>query len=244
MLCDAGLWAEVESELDLPVAHAELSEPSITGMAERILSSVDGPIVLIGLSLGAIVGFEVARLAPERVAGFAALSTNSAAPRPDQHEGWRRMARRAGAGEFAAVAEEILPTMYSRHQPPPDLARVFRRMAERVGPRRFLAQLSSQATRTDARGVLPMITAPSLIACGTEDALCPPEFHRDIADRLPDAELHLVPGAGHLLPLEAPGTTAGLLNRLLRRCAPPATTEENDLARSTETPRAEARRHR
>ncbi|GAB3288324.1 alpha/beta fold hydrolase [Parasphingorhabdus pacifica] len=244
MLCDAGLWAHVESELDLPVVHAVLRSPSITGMAEHVLSGVDGPIVLVGLSLGAIVGFEVARLAPERLAGFAALATNAAAPRAEQHQGWSRVARRTEAGEFAAVVEEILPTMYSRPQPSPDLARVFRGMAERIGPRWFRDQLAAQGTRADARDVLPSITVPSLVACGAEDALCPPEFHREMAGRLPDAELQLVPDAGHLLPLEAPERTAELLNRLIRRCTPPTNEENDDVARRVEPTGTEADRHR
>ena len=219
MLCDSGLWSRVEAELTLPVVHPVLSASSTTGMAEQVLSAVDGPFALVGLSLGAIVGFEVARLAPERVEGFAALATNAAAPRAEQHEGWRRMARRTRAGDFAAVVEDVLPTMYAPG-PPAELAREFRGMAERTGARRFLAQLAAQHTRVDARAGLRGISAPALVASGDADALCPPEFHREIAGLLPGAELELVPGAGHLLPLEAPGTTAALLNRLFRRCTP------------------------
>ena len=32
MLCDPGLWAEVEPRLDAGVVHAEISEPTITGI--------------------------------------------------------------------------------------------------------------------------------------------------------------------------------------------------------------------
>lgn len=219
MLCDAGLWAPIESTVDAPVVHPRLTEPSITGMAEQLLSSVAGDFLLVGLSLGAIVGFEVARLAPERMAGFAALSTNAAAPRREQYEGWERMTRRTELGEFATITEEVLTTMYATPRPSARLARSFREMAERVGEQQLLAQLTAQSTRTDARPVLPRIAVPALVACGTRDALCPPEFHREIAETMPDAELHLVPEAGHLLPLEAPTTTAALLNRLIRRCA-------------------------
>ncbi len=242
MLCDAGLWSAVESAVDSTVLHAQPDAPSITGMAEQVLSIVDGPFVLAGLSLGAIIGFEVARLAPERIAGFAALATNAAAPRPEQHQAWWRQAQRAQAGGFPVVVDEILPAMFAEPQPPPEFARAFREMAARIGPRRFLTQLAAQATRTDAHEVLSAITAPALVACGTADALCPPEFHRAIAARLPDAELHEVPGAGHLLPIEAPEVTAELLNRLLRRCR--AMNEENDVARSVEAAGAEAGGHR
>lgn len=218
MLCDAGLWAEVEPMLDVSPVHAQVDAPSITGMAEQVLSAVDGPFVLVGLSLGAIVGFEVARLAPDRIAGFAAMSTNAAAPRDDQHRGWRRMSERAACGEFAAVVEDVLPTMYAAPRPRPGLARAFREMAQRVGAERLRTQLAAQATRTDVRSALGSITAPALVVGGTRDALCPPEFHREIADQFAGAELHVVPDAGHLLPLEAPAAVAALVNRLIGRC--------------------------
>lgn len=220
MLCDAALWAPVEGALELPVVHARVDAPSITGMAEQVLAAVEGPLLVVGLSLGAIVGFEVARLAPERVAGFAALATNAAAPRPEQHQGWARMARRTRAGDFAGVVDEVLPAMFAR--PSAVAAREFRGMAERIGPRRLLGQLAAQGTRVDAREALGSIRVPSLVVGGVEDALCPPEFHREIAARLPGSELHLVAGAGHLLPLEVPEVIAGLLAGLVRRCAPPA----------------------
>lgn len=218
MLCDPGLWAEIEPRLDADVVHAEISEPTITGMAEQVLSGVEGRFALVGLSLGAIVGFEVARLAPERLTGFAALSTNAAGPRPGQLRSWRRMAERTGDGEFSDVVEETLAGMFATPRPPGRLAAAYRAMAGRIGPERFLNQLAAQATRVDARENLRSLDVPALVLCGTADALCPPEFHRDIAEHLPGAELRELPGAGHLLPLEQPDTTADLLNRLLRRC--------------------------
>lgn len=218
MLCDAGLWAEVEPRLDRPAVHAQLGKPSITGMAEQVLASVEGRFILVGLSLGAIVGFEAARIAPERIAGFVAMSTNAAAPREDQYRWWQQMTERTAAGEFTAVVEDVLMTMYASPTPRPGLARAFRNMARRVGAEQFRTELAAQATRTDARTALRSIKAPSLVVGGTRDALCPPEFHREIADQLPDAELHVVPDAGHLLPLEAPATVAALVNRLIGRC--------------------------
>lgn len=218
MLCDAGLWSDVEPALDAPAVHPELGKPSIAGMVEQVLSSVRGRFALVGLSLGAIVGFEAARIAPERIAGFLAMSTNAAAPRPEQHRGWLRMAERTGAGEFPAVVEDVLPTMFASTQPRPALARRFREMAGRVGEQQFRTALAAQATRTDARPALRAITAPALVVGGSADALCPPGFHREIAGSLADAELHVVPDAGHLLPFEAPATVAALVNRLIGRC--------------------------
>ena len=51
----------------------------------------------------------------------------------------------------------------------------------------------------------------ALVACGEEDRLCPPDWHRDIAASARHATLHIVPGAGHMLPLEQPARLAELI---------------------------------
>jgi len=63
---------------------------------------------------------------------------------------------------------------------------------------------------------LGAVTAPTLVAVGEHDK---PDF-RAIAERLarelPDAELVVIEGAGHLPPLERPDETAALVRRFLR----------------------------
>jgi pimeloyl-ACP methyl ester carboxylesterase len=54
-----------------------------------------------------------------------------------------------------------------------------------------------------------------LVICGEEDVMTPPEHSRAIADALPDAELVLVPGAGHLVQLEKPQEVEGALAKLV-----------------------------
>ena len=65
------------------------------------------------------------------------------------------------------------------------------------------------------RAALGRITVPVLLGCGVEDTLCPPAWHADWAARIPDATLFTVPGAGHMLPLEAPLTLARHLDEWL-----------------------------
>lgn len=211
MLCDADLWSDVASGLPgaLP---ADITAPDIAAMAEQVLAVADGPFVLVGLSLGAIVGFEVARRAPERLAGLCAMSANAAAPRPDQLAAWTEMAARTGHGGFGSVvAEQLLPTMYAGRNPSEDKRNRFLGMAHRVGPDTFVEQLAAQATRTEAFSVLDRLSCPVLVLCGEQDQLCPPSFHRDIAAHARDSVLRVVPGAGHLLPIEAPHAVSAAL---------------------------------
>jgi pimeloyl-ACP methyl ester carboxylesterase len=58
-------------------------------------------------------------------------------------------------------------------------------------------------------------TTPVLIVCGDHDLLTPPAHSREMADRLPDAELVLVDDAGHLALIEHPEPTNRALITLI-----------------------------
>ncbi|MBB3664728.1 MULTISPECIES: alpha/beta fold hydrolase [Prauserella salsuginis group] len=222
MLCDTALWDDVRAAFGPRVSDVVPTAPSIGGMAEEVLAASDEPFVLVGLSLGAIVGFEVLRRAPERVTAFAAMSTNAGAPTKAQRAGWATFDAQTRRGGFSdVVRDSILPTMFAAPEPPAQHAGRFTEMAERVGPEAFRRQLAAQATRTDATASLAEVDVPTLVLCGTADALCPPEFHRRIAGAVPGAELHTVQGAGHLLPVERPAEVADHLTDWLTRCRIP-----------------------
>jgi pimeloyl-ACP methyl ester carboxylesterase len=56
---------------------------------------------------------------------------------------------------------------------------------------------------------------PRLVVVGDEDVLTPPGHSRELATRIPGARLVLIPGAGHLTPLEAPEEFAAALGSFL-----------------------------
>ncbi|MEV8565168.1 alpha/beta fold hydrolase [Streptomyces sp. NPDC051322] len=216
MLCDASLWSDVVFPDGHEVHHLALTKPDIGELANDALSSVSGPFVLVGLSLGAIVGFEVLRRAPERVAGFCAMSTNAGAPRSEQYTAWHAMGELITDGRFADVVEQTLPGMFDVPDPPEALAGRYRSMAQAVGPGAARAQLTAQATRADAFGWLRNSGCPSVVLYGTRDRLCPPDFHRSIAGAMPGARLRELSGAGHLLPWQRPHAVSSALRDLLR----------------------------
>jgi pimeloyl-ACP methyl ester carboxylesterase len=63
----------------------------------------------------------------------------------------------------------------------------------------------------DTRDRLAEITAPTLVAVGALDAETPPSYARTLADGIAGAQLHVIPGAGHLLNAEAADAVNGLL---------------------------------
>ncbi|MCX2925114.1 alpha/beta fold hydrolase [Streptomyces sp. NEAU-W12] len=219
MLCDASLWRDVGFPEGHDVHHVPLRRADIGALAEDVLATVLGPLVFVGLSLGAIVGFEVLRRAPQRVAGLCVMATNAGAPRPEQYAAWREMDELIAAGRFTDVVERTLPDMFPGRSPTPEVARRYRAMAHAVGATAARAQLAAQATRTDAADVLRTARCPTVVLAGARDTLCPPAFHRAIADSVPGALLTLLPDAGHLLPWQRPEAVTAALRELVTAAA-------------------------
>ena len=69
--------------------------------------------------------------------------------------------------------------------------------------------LVSQLPALESR--LGEISAPTAIVVGTEDRVVAPRAARQLATQISGARLSLVEGAGHLLPLLAPGPLAELI---------------------------------
>ncbi|MFZ4372675.1 MAG: alpha/beta fold hydrolase [Mycobacterium sp.] len=70
----------------------------------------------------------------------------------------------------------------------------------------------------DEIGALPVLARiPTLIACGDRDLLTPAKHSEEMAAVLPDSELVIVPGAGHLVQLEQPEVINDALLRLVDR---------------------------
>jgi pimeloyl-ACP methyl ester carboxylesterase len=65
--------------------------------------------------------------------------------------------------------------------------------------------------RPDARDALADITIPTLVVVGGADALTPPSDSRAMVDRITGSRLVTIPAAGHLTPMERPGTVAAAL---------------------------------
>ncbi len=60
-------------------------------------------------------------------------------------------------------------------------------------------QLLATITAPDRRAALERIALPCLVIHGVQDALIPVEAGRDIAHRIPDADLQLIEGMGHVI---------------------------------------------
>ena len=214
-MCDARLWhggrnAIIDMLIDYnfdPAFYADLTQDdTITAMAERTLSAVEGRLLPIGFSMGAIVAVEMAVQAPERIAGLVLAGYNATADLPERaaHRPIQQAEVRAGGLERVLV-EELKPNyLAAQSRNNAQLLDLLRVMGTDLGADVFVRQSEALRLREDRRAAIAALNIPVLYTCGIEDTLCPPAWHRDWAQMTPNAELLEIAGAGHMLPLEAP----------------------------------------
>lgn len=215
LLNDAELWRHQTATL---TDIAEISVPDLTQddqlgpMAMRVLSEAPETFALAGLSMGGYLAQEIMRQAPDRVTRLALLDTS---PLPDTNE---QTARRrglidlAGKGDFKGVTRRLLPFLiHPDRLNDGELTRTVTEMAERVGRDAFIRQQKAIMTRPDSRRDLGLIHCPTLVLCGRDDVLTPPEVHAEMAAAIPNAAYVAVEDCGHLSPLEQPHAVSALM---------------------------------
>lgn len=220
MLCAPRLWsgvAEAVAQRGADVVHAPVGEPSIEGCVDAVLAAAPERFALAGHSLGGVVALAAARRAPDRVSRLALLATSARPPTHAQRAGWRATAAQLRDGASARdVQTSLLPLLLG-----PGATGAQRElalaMADDVGPAALTAQLAAQATRVDERPHLRRLGVPVLVLAGADDAMVPVAKPTELAALAPRAHLVVLPGVGHLLPVEAPDAVAAAMSRWLVR---------------------------
>lgn len=225
-MCDARLWRggggvivdTLRRHMPTGPRDADLTrDDSIAAMAARTLSAAAGRLLPIGFSMGAIAAVEMWCQAPDRIAGLVLLGYNATADLPKRaaHRPAQQAEVRAG-GLKRVLVEELKPNyLAAGSRTDAALLTLLRDMGMALGADVFVRQSEALRCRADRREALSRIAVPVLIGCGTEDALCPSAWHADWASRIAVVNLFTIPGAGHMLPLEAPAALAATIDRWL-----------------------------
>jgi pimeloyl-ACP methyl ester carboxylesterase len=193
---------------------------SMAAAAERCLEQLDAAgletAVVCGLSMGGYVAFELWRRARTRVAGLVLANTRAEADAPEGVEGRRALAARLLREGNAFLAQDPPPLLSDRA---PDHLRVTVSGWIADQPAVSIAAAAmGMAERPDSTPDLAGIDVPTLVITSTADALIPPDVTTAMAERIPEADLALIEGAGHLSNLEAPEVFGELLEAHVGRC--------------------------
>ena len=218
LLNDADLWRDTINGLsDIATCHvADITQGETLGeLARSVLAEAAPRFSLVGFSLGGYVAQEIARLAPERIMRLALLDTSVRADTPERTAIRRALDKAARLpGKFHGFGDRLLATYLDpSHLTDSDIVARIRAMTERLGPETFVRQ--NNIERKDGVDVLRSLACPILILCGENDALTPLADHQEMAALAPHANLVIVPGSGHLTPLEAPQAVARALRTWL-----------------------------
>lgn len=177
----------------------------IEAMADRALAQMPPRCSLLGHSMGARVALELLRKAPDRVERLALVDTGIHPVKPGEQEGRYRLRDLGRAQGMAALVGQWLPPMMAADSLRDEalMDRLYA-MAVAAGLSTFEAQIEALLHRPLVDALLPTIACPTFAIVGHEDRWSPVAQHEAIAAAIPGARLRVVPGAGHMMPAEAP----------------------------------------
>jgi pimeloyl-ACP methyl ester carboxylesterase len=164
-----------------------------TWLAGRI-EELGPPVDLAGHSLGALVSVRVAALRPALVRRLVLISPPGVGPRSPLAYAWPLARTMLGAR-------------------PSFLARLTYD-GLRAGPRN-LARGGLHVASADVTAELTAVTAPTLLVWGARDRVVPVAEASTWLERLPDARLIVLPGAGHVPMVESPVDLADAVGSFL-----------------------------
>lgn len=222
LLNDAELWRDQISGL------ADVARPwvpdlapfaTIREMADSVLAQAEPTFALAGFSMGGYVAQEIARIAPKRIERLALLDTSirvDTAERAAQRKALNKAA--AKGGTFLGIGQAIMKSYVdASHLSDIDLTTRIVDMTQRLGREVFLRQNSLE--REDGEAALRALRVPLVIIVGENDQITPAPGHREMAEAIGCSHLLVIPNAGHMTPMEAPGPVNGALRHWLGRPA-------------------------
>jgi len=218
--CDLSMWDSLANQLaqdcrviaydhrghgssdapDGPYTMAELADD-----AARLLRELDtGPVVWIGLSMGGMVGQELALRHPSLVGALVLANTTSGYPEAARAV-WRQRIDTVREEGIEAIADAVMARYFHdgfRAAHPATVARYRQRLVTTDSGGYMGCCAAVGGVDTTAR--LGSIGVPALVIAGELDQGTPVAMAQTLADGIPDARLEVLAQASHLGAVEQP----------------------------------------
>ena len=231
---DRRMWAEQAADsslrgrkivIDLPgfgrsQPPIPFTIPSLARSVRELLAQLDAlPCVLAGLSMGGYIALNFAREFQSDLRGLILVDTRAEADTVQGKENRQKMIELVRAKGSAAIADQMQPKLLSpdtvAHRP--NQVRALRQMMEDAPAQTIEYALSAMRDRPDMTEALASIVTPALILVGDSDEITPPAVAKAMQKKLPDAEMVVIHGAGHMSPLEQPAQVNRAIRNFLAR---------------------------
>lgn len=182
---------------------ADLAEDA----AALIAAEVTGPVVFVGLSIGGMIGQQLAARRPDLLR---ALVLSNTAARMGTADSWNARIAAVEAGGIAPIADAVMERWFApAFRATPALA-PWRNMLIRTPAEGYAAACGAIAA-ADLSEQTRGLALPTLVIAGSQDGASPPEVVEATARLIPGADYRVILGAGHLPPVEAPAVFAATL---------------------------------
>ena len=182
--------------------------------AERILDHLGVKnAVFVGLSIGGLIaqGLAVKRL--DLVRGLVLSNT---AARIGNDTLWHDRIAKVAAGGMEAITAPTMERWFSRRFRAENRHSPWAARLAACRPEGWMGCAAAIAG-TDFYTPTAGLRLPVMVIAGGHDGSTPPDLVRETAALIPDADFHLLPGSGHLPPVDAPQQFAALLSAFLTR---------------------------
>jgi 3-oxoadipate enol-lactonase len=195
---------------------------TLTGDAVALIAHLDvGPVHWVGLSMGGFVGQRLGARHGELLRSLTLLDTS--ADREPIRSAVEEFAMAnvypfVGIGPLKGSVLKLMfgPTFLADPANEP-LVEEFVAGVARCGRWGLRKAILAVTTRSPIHAEIDRITVPTLVVTGADDRPTPPADARRIAERIPGAELHIVPECGHSATVEQPAAITGLIDEFLTR---------------------------
>jgi 3-oxoadipate enol-lactonase len=170
---------------------------------------------VLGNGLGGFVGLRLAMLHEARVDRLVLVGSAVAFPE-DGRATFRAMADKAAAEGMAPLAGAAMLRMFPQTyvDANPEVIAERTKVFNAIDPNVFAAACRALAT-LDLAPDLERVRNRVLIIAGEEDGATPPALGRDLAARLPNATIIVLPGVGHAPHLQAPDALVAAIGPFL-----------------------------
>jgi 3-oxoadipate enol-lactonase len=160
---------------------------SLDRWAAEILDDVDGPLIVVGASMGGYTGLAMVARAPERVRGLLLAGARAGADSPER--------RRDRDALIDLLGDGAVPPGMDTTATAAELA----------------AATAAMRDRPDRTGVVRSFAGPLVVAVGGADDVLSVDEARELAALAARGRVAVFPGAGHLVSVEQPEEFNGLL---------------------------------
>ncbi len=199
---------------------------TIPGLADDLALLLDAvgvahPVTVCGLSMGGNIALSFVKQYAARMSGLVLCDMRSAGETPESQANRRKMAERVLTEGSTIAAEAMMPRLFgpkTNEQRPAVVDRIRNTILATSG-RSIAAGQHALAERPDNTSWLGTITVPTLVIVGEHDIISPPVEMQATAAAIPGSEYVVVPGVGHMAPMEDSVTVNAALESFLARTA-------------------------